>query len=126
MPTVEITATQLVVHLNLRERLLSLSKTIRVPLGHVRGATDDDGFSNEIGIRLFGCAIPGVITAGTFRRKGDNQYVYARPRQRLVVIELADERWSRIVLGVTDARAVASDVNTALARFQRSSLRPAP
>lgn len=118
MPKVEITASHVIVHLKFHERFLSLSKSIRVPLSHVRGATDDDGFRNEIGMRHFGCAIPGLITAGTFRRKGDLQFIYARPGQRLVVIELVDERWRRVVLGVTDARAVASEINAALTRFQ--------
>jgi hypothetical protein len=111
----EITDDDLIVHLSLGERLASLNGSIRLPLAHVRGATDDDGIRRDMGLRYRGCRIPGLFAAGTFWRGGDHQFIFAGARQRLVVIELAGEKWARIVLGVRDARATASRINAAAA-----------
>lgn len=44
MPVLELTDSKLCVHLPWWEKLSALSGDIRVPLGMVRGATEDDGF----------------------------------------------------------------------------------
>ena len=120
MPKLEITPSGLIVNLSFMERLASVSGTIHVPWRHVRGATEDDGMHGDIGMRRVGCSIPGVLHAGTFRRKGDSQFIFAKPRQHLVVVELEDEKWARLVLGVADARAAANAINAALARSPKN------
>ncbi|MFD2368054.1 hypothetical protein [Pseudoduganella sp. GCM10020061] len=117
MPTLELTENELVVHMNLWETLAALQKTIRVPLSSVRGATDDAGFSSaSLGLRLPGTAVPGLIYAGTFIKGGDRQFAFMTRKTQPVVIELANERWARIILGVDDPRATAAQINAAADR----------
>lgn len=115
MPTLELTDRELIVHLGFWEKLAALHASIRVPLANVRGATDDEGYGGaDMGLRAPGTYLPGVIAAGTYHKKGDRQFVYISGKAHPVVIELANERFARIVVGVPDARATADKINAAL------------
>jgi hypothetical protein len=117
MPRLELTGRELIVHLRWWESLLALRGSVRVPLEHVRGATEDNGFRGlALGLRIPGTHIPGVLTAGTFRRGGDRQFVYIRPPLQTVVIEMANDAWTRLIIGVRDARGEAARINAAVAR----------
>ena len=116
MPVLELTKDELVVHLRLWEAVASLQKSIRIPLTHVRGATADDGYrGRELGLRAPGTGLPGILHAGTFYKDGDRQFVFIARKTHPVVIELANEKWRRIVLGVEDARRTAAAVSAAIA-----------
>jgi hypothetical protein len=116
MPRIELTDRELVLHLGFWEALASFHRSIRIPLANVRGATDDDGYSgSDLGLRAPGTYLPGVIAAGTYYNKGDKQFVYMTRRTHPVVIELANERWARVVVGVADARDAAVRINAARA-----------
>lgn len=115
MPTLELTDRELIVHLGFWEMLAALHRSIRVPLANVRGATDDQGYSgSDMGLRAPGTYLPGVIAAGTYHKAGDRQFVYISGKAQPVVIELDNERFARIVVGVPDARATAGMINAAL------------
>lgn len=122
MPRLELTDRELVVHLGKWEKLLSLHGDIRVPLAQVRGATDDSGFGGiggmGLGLRIPGTHVPFVVAAGTFIKRGDKQFVYTRRKLQTVVIELAGNEWTRLVIGVPNAQAEAARINAAAARFQ--------
>lgn len=117
MPRLELTDHELVVHLTLWESIWSLRRSFRVPLAHVRGATEDNGFGgNELGLRIPGTYVPGLIAAGTFIKGSDKQFVYTLRKLQTIVIELAGNDWARLVIGVPDARAEAARINAAIAR----------
>ncbi|MFD7657693.1 hypothetical protein ACFV4N_27285, partial [Actinosynnema sp. NPDC059797] len=87
-------------------KLWALKSTLTIPLANVRGATADPGIIKEPkGIRAPGAHLPGVITAGTFHLDGDRVFWDVRDPAKAVVIELADERYARLVLQVDDPRA---------------------
>jgi hypothetical protein len=116
MPRLELTDHQLVVHLTAWESVWSLRRSFRVPLAHIRGATEDNGFSGSaLGLRLPGTHVPGWITAGTFIKGRDKQFVYTLRKLQTIVIELEGDKWSRLVIGVPDARANATQINAAVA-----------
>ncbi|MGH7747958.1 MAG: hypothetical protein ACREQ5_24835, partial [Candidatus Dormibacteria bacterium] len=72
------------------------------------GARADPAFAREHsleGLKLGGARIPGVITAGTFHQKGDRVFWDVHDPDRVVVVELADERYARLVVGVDDPAA---------------------
>lgn len=71
--------------------------------------------SNELGLRLPGTHVPGLIAAGTFIKEGDKQFVYTLRKLQTVVIQLEGNAWSRLVIGVPDARAEATRINAAVA-----------
>jgi hypothetical protein len=113
--TVEIADDQLVVRMSGLDRLWSLRRRIAVPLSHVRGATADPGVAREhAGVRAPGTHLPRVITAGTYYKDGERTFWNLRATEEPVVIELTDERFHRLVLGVADARATAELVERSL------------
>lgn len=122
MPRLELTDSELCVHLTWWEKLCALSGDVRVPLSEVRGATEDAGFDwRALGLRLPGTHIPSVLAAGTFIKHGDRQFVLTHRTLRTVVIELTNKKWARLVIGVPDARDAAARVNAAVARLQSRS-----
>ena len=117
MTRIDVTGDQLVVTMQGMDRFWSLRRRIAVPLAHVRGATADPGVVREpAGTRAPGTYVPRFITAGTFYRDGEWVFWNVRGSRDPVVIELADERYARLVLGVDDARATAEQVERALIR----------
>ncbi|HEY8608355.1 MAG TPA: hypothetical protein VIM12_14670 [Noviherbaspirillum sp.] len=117
MPRLELTDRELVVHLTAWESILSLRRSFRVPLAHVRGATEDNGFGGgALGLRIPGTYLPGLIAAGTFIKGSDRQFVYTSRKLQTIVIELAGNDWARLVIGVPDVRAAATRINAAVAR----------
>lgn len=122
MPLLELSDNELCVHLAWWEKLSALSGDVRVPLGEVRGATEDDGFEGRaLGLRLAGTRMPFVLAAGTFIKHGDRQFVLTRRTLRTIVIELTNAKWTRLVIGVRDAHDAAARINAAVARFQTRS-----
>jgi hypothetical protein len=118
MPRLEITDRELVVHLTAWESIWSLHPGFHVPLEHVRGATEDSGFSGSaLGLRIRGTRIPGLIAAGTFVKAGDKQFVFTKRKLQTIVIELVGNDLTRLVIGVPDARADAARVNASVAGF---------
>jgi len=115
MPRLELTSRELIVHLTAWESIWSLRRSFRVPLAHVRGATEDSGFDGRArGLRIPGTHVPGLIAAGTFIKEGDKQFVYTVRKLQTIVIELAENNWARLVISVPDARAEAARINAAV------------
>ena len=99
------------------DRLWALRRRVVVPLAHVRGATADPGVTREsAGFRAPGTHVPRVITAGTYVKDGDRTFWNLRASQQPVVVELTGERFTRLVLGVDDARSTAERIERALTR----------
>ncbi|MFE6872452.1 hypothetical protein ACFVFS_38650 [Kitasatospora sp. NPDC057692] len=114
MARVSITDQTLVVELEGLDRLWAIRSRIEIPLTNVRGATVDPGILREPkGIKVGGTHFPGVITAGTFRSGGEWVFWDVRNPAKAVVIELADERYSRLVVEVDDPRATVDLVEHA-------------
>ena len=112
MPSLELNDDALTIRLALWEKLASFHGNLCIPLRHVRGATDDDGFRGAaLGLRAPGTNLPGVISAGTYHTGGDRQFVFMTRGTQPLVIELQGEKWARLVLGVSDARAMAARIN---------------
>ena len=121
MPRLELTDHQLIVHLNFWEALLSFQKSLHIPLKHVRGATEDHRFGGwNLGIRAPGTGIPGIISAGTYLKDGDRQFVFRLRKAHPVAIELCSEKWARIILGVEDAKDTADSINAAIRGARQS------
>ena len=115
MTVIDVTGDQLVVTMQGLDRLWALRSRIAVPLSAVRGATADPGITREsAGFRSPGTHLPGKITAGTYRKDGTRTFWNLRNRQEAVVVELEGQHFTRLVLGVDDARATAERIERAL------------
>jgi hypothetical protein len=105
MAKVTVRGRDLVVRLEGLNRLWAFKSGLTIPLAHVRGATADPGISREPkGIRNAGAYVPGVITAGTFRRDGERVFWDVRDPTKAIVVELRDEPYARLILQVDDPR----------------------
>ncbi|MFJ3670280.1 hypothetical protein ACIPSE_27880 [Streptomyces sp. NPDC090106] len=116
MALVRIDGDDLVVVIEGLDKLWAFKGSLTIPLANVRGATADPGIAAEPkGIRAPGAHVPGVITAGTFHRDGEKVFWDVRDPSKAVVVELADERCTRLVVQVDDPRATVALVENALA-----------
>ncbi|MPY52460.1 hypothetical protein [Streptomyces acidicola] len=100
------------------DKLWTLKSRLEIPLAHVRGATHDPGIAREPrGIRVAGTHMPGMITAGRFRRGGEHLFWDVRNPAKAVVIELADAAtYDRLIIEVDDPRATVALIEQSIAR----------
>lgn len=97
------------------EALRALQGSFEVPLGKIRGATDDSGYLKEsLGLRSPGTGFPGLIAEGTFRKDGQHTLSLWRKGQEIVVVELTDSKWDRVLIGCPDAKNLALRINKQL------------
>ncbi|WP_433515230.1 hypothetical protein ACQP2T_06200 [Nonomuraea sp. CA-143628] len=107
----------LVVEIEGLDKLWSLKSRLTIPLANIRGATADPGMiKTPKGIRTPGTHVPGVITAGTFLLDGERVFWDVRDPAKAVVIELADERYARLVIQVDDPRSTVDLVESLITR----------
>ncbi|MGW2182373.1 hypothetical protein ACWCXX_30650 [Streptomyces sp. NPDC001732] len=115
MAHISIADNNLIVEIEGLDKLWALKSRLTIPLAHVRGATADPGIVKEPkGLRSPGTHLPGVVTAGTFHVDGERVFWDVRDPAKAVVIQLADERYARLVIQVSDPRATVALVEDAL------------
>jgi len=116
MARIRIDGDDLVVVIEGLDKLWAFKSSLTIPLANVRGATADPGITTDPkGIRAPGSRVPGVITAGTFHQDGETVFWDVKDPSKAVVIELADEKYARLVLQVDDPRATVALVENSLA-----------
>ncbi|MCP2279521.1 hypothetical protein [Nocardia amikacinitolerans] len=117
MAVISIDGGDLVVRIEGLDKLWALKSSLVIPLANVRGATLDPGIIKERkGIRAPGTHVPGVVTAGTFHIDGERVFWDVRDPDKAVVIELADERYARLVVQVDNPAEVVGLIEKACAR----------
>ncbi|EGG49099.1 MULTISPECIES: hypothetical protein [Streptomyces] len=115
MAVIRIDGDDLVVMMEGLDKLWAFKGSLTIPLANVRGVTADPGMAAEPkGMRAPGSHVPGVIIAGTFHQHGEKVFWDVRDPAKAVVVELADERYTRLVLQVEDPRATVALVESAL------------
>jgi hypothetical protein len=115
MARVSIANGDLIVEIEGMDKLWSLKSRLAIPLGNVRGATADPGIVKEPkGLRAPGTHLAGVITAGTFYQDGEQVFWDVRSGAQAVVIELTDERYTRLVIEVADPSATVALIERAI------------
>jgi hypothetical protein len=97
------------------DKLWSLKSRLEIPLAHIRGVRRDPNVAQGWwhGIRAPGTQLPGVITAGTFYQRGKCVFWDVHRPERVIVVELIDERYDELVIEVENPAA-------AVALLQRS------
>lgn len=111
--TVTVDDTTLTVTVNGLDRLWSFTKGMKIPLAHVMGATVDPGMrlAKRGAIRTPGLSTPGKH-AGTFKfEDGDTEFWNIQQPEQPLVIQLRNEKFDRLVLGVADPRGTADAIN---------------
>ncbi len=100
-------------------RMWALSNGVDVPISSVV----DVGVSPKKGLvkrwRAPGTHLPGVMTAGTFRRHGEKDLWMVGPAKEVLVIELAGEEYRHLVVQVEDPHAAVEALKAAMRREPR-------
>lgn len=116
MATVTVENGNLVVSVGWFEAIQALQGSFAIPLHNVRGATDDPNYIRAgLGFRSPGTGLPGVIARGTFRKIGEKVLSLWGRNQGIVVVELQDSKWDRLVIGCENAKGLANLINQAIA-----------
>lgn len=93
-------------------KLLALKSKLAIPFNHIVGATIDPGILKDFkGIRSPGTAVPGLYYAGTFYNQQEKLFFNIRTSSMPVVIQLRNEEYDRIVIGVEDPRKLVEYLN---------------
>ncbi|MFD8413716.1 MULTISPECIES: hypothetical protein [unclassified Streptomyces] len=117
MARITVENTTLIVTVEGLDKLWALKSRLEIPLANVRGATHDPGIIRDRkGLRAPGTHLPGVITAGTWHHEGERIFWDVRNPEKAIVIELADEHYTRLVVEVDDPRAVVTLIEQATTR----------
>jgi hypothetical protein len=103
MTEVEIIGNTLVVRIKGLHKIWAFSSGLEVPLRHVvRAALYSDVDLGPGLIRIFGTDIPGAISAGIHLRRGEWEFWDVMNKDKAIVVEPADEQYSRLVIEVAD------------------------
>lgn len=114
MNTVTITEESLIVEPQGLDVIWSLTKQLKIPLAHVRGATFDPGANHDVkGIRGPGLGMPGKWS-GTFTHEGEKSFWNVSTPNQTIVVQLTDEHFDRLVLTVDEPRAIVNQINSAM------------
>ncbi|HEX2577943.1 MAG TPA: hypothetical protein VHK88_16460 [Aquihabitans sp.] len=97
-------------------RLWALSNGVDVPVTSIVDVGVSDRRDLVRGSRWPGTHLPGVLTAGTFRSRGERDLWMVGRNERVLVIELTGERHRHLVLGVEDPVAATEALRAALNR----------
>ena len=115
MAKVTINPANLRVTLTRGEAFWGMHKSLTVPGNQVVGAQAlGKSWWKTLGLRVPGTALPGLMIAGTYLRKGDKAFVSWTRGKQVLQINLRDGAYNRIVVGVDDAEALAEEINTAI------------
>lgn len=97
-------------------RLWALSSGIDVPIG----AVVDVGVHERKGLlrgwRAPGTHLPGVMTAGTFRSRGERDLWMVGRTDKVLVIELHGETYRHVIVQVEDPEAATEALRAAMNR----------
>ncbi|NXY94129.1 hypothetical protein HYE82_06910 [Streptomyces sp. BR123] len=117
MARITVENTALIVTVEGLDKLWALKSRLEIPLANVRGATHDPGIIRDRkGVRAPGTHLPGVITAGTWHHEGERIFWDVRNPEKAIVIELADVRYTRLIVEVDNPRAVVTLIEQATTR----------
>ncbi len=89
------------------DKLWSFKSRLEIPAAHIRDVRADPQVARRWwhGLRLPGTSVPGVITAGTFYQDGKRIFWDVHDPERVIVLELKDERYDELVVEVANPAA---------------------
>jgi len=109
MSNVTISGTNVVVELEGLDKLWALKSRFEIPFENiVRIEADPNIARGKKGFRAPGTHLPGRYTAGTFYRNGDRNFWNVRNPDNVVVVELRNERFARLIIEVAEPHATVA------------------
>jgi hypothetical protein len=98
------------IELSTVEKFFSLHGSFVIPWSHITQVKAAEPESSWWDLRAPGTFVPGVIKAGTYYTKRGKEFWYYRQGKDPLVLELRDEKYRRIVLGLDDSAAWQQEI----------------
>ena len=123
MASLLITGDTVTVQLSPVEKAEALHGNVTVPRSAVTSVRAvEDGMDEIHGLRMPGTGIPGLLMVGTVRDHDFVTFAVCHARRPAIVIDLAGQPFSRLVITLDDAEAMAAGL-TRLPLGPRARLR---
>lgn len=114
MAQLDVDGDHLVVRMGIIDAMLSMRSSMRFPLTSVKNVYVDPVAGEEPkGFKAPGTAIPGTLTKGTFHFDGVKTFWNIWRGTLVVVVELRDEKFDRIVIEQGNPDAVVEKITKA-------------
>jgi hypothetical protein len=114
MAQLDVDGDHLVVRMGIIDAMLSMRSSMRFPLTSVKNVYVDPVAGEEPkGFKAPGTAIPGTLTKGTFHFDGVKTFWNIWRGTLVVVVELRDEKFDRIVIEQVNPDAVVEKITKA-------------
>ncbi|MEO8516113.1 MAG: hypothetical protein ABI426_05175 [Flavobacterium sp.] len=78
----------------------------------VKASQSKDEFTFWIGWRMPGTAIPWVITAGTYLKKGKRNFWDVTNKEKTIVVELKNSRFDKLIIDVENPSEAITLLNS--------------
>jgi hypothetical protein len=114
--SIEVIDDRVSVKLDGWSKIWAMKGRLDVPLAAVQLVETAPAGIKPRGLRAPGSYWPGLIAAGTYRRRGGKEFWSVRNPARAIVISLAGADYDRIVVEVADPAATISTLQAALDR----------
>lgn len=98
------------------DKLWALRSSLEIPLAHIKAAKSDNEAAKGWwhGVKVGGADLPGVITAGTFYRKGRLVFFDVHKPENTIVVDLDHEEYDQLILQVRDPQGAARTLTNAI------------
>ncbi|MFJ6566357.1 hypothetical protein ACIQNU_02975 [Streptomyces sp. NPDC091292] len=112
MARIDITPDGIEVRVEGRPRLLGRWRPLVVPRAHLRAVYADERAGGSFPGLRWGVSsyVPGVLALGSFRSGGRLSFWDVRDPAHVIVVELADEKYARLVVEVDDPAATVAAI----------------
>ena len=101
------------------DKLWAIRSRLEIPLAHIKDVHTDASpkMGWFQGLKVIGADIPNVFRAGTFYQ--DEGWVFwdVRHAHKVIVVELHDERFQKLVIEVADPEAEVAKLKQAVAAW---------
>jgi hypothetical protein len=99
------------------DKLWALKSRLEIPISHIKGARVDEAAAKGWwhGVKMPGSDLPGLITAGTFYKKGRMVFYDTHKPEHTIVVDLNHDDYDTLILQVRDPQAEAKMLNDAVA-----------
>lgn len=86
-------------------KVWALKSQLIIPIDHIITAYKNTRELKWLGLRMPGTQIPGLITAGTFLADEGDIFCDVANKEKAIMIELKDERYTNMIIEVEDVDA---------------------
>jgi hypothetical protein len=116
MIDVSIQADRVVFEVKELDQLWSLQTRLEIPIAHIQAAHVDTNPAMGWfqGFKLTGTDIPNIFRAGTFYQDGGLVFWDVSRPDYTIVVDLAHERYQKLVIEVADPTATVALINAAV------------